>query len=79
VKIYVAAEEGGARSRVVEPDKTIYFCGKLSFIMYFLPPPPPRPPTHTVMCLFCKVFKKKTHPMYDQTQGSGAMFYMLYE
>jgi len=59
--------------------KPSIFGGNLSFILYFLPPPPPPLPTHTLLCLFCKIFKKKTHPMYDQTLGSGAMFYMLYE
>jgi len=24
--------------------------------------------------LFCRLFKKKSHPVYDQTQGSGAVF-----
>jgi hypothetical protein len=37
------------------------------------PSPPPLPYANVFVL---QGFKKKTHPMYDQTQGSGAMFYM---
>jgi hypothetical protein len=68
VKIYVVAVEAlGRKERQDETQFTTKIDGFLSFI-----------PCGTLMYFFAGSFLKKSHPVYDQTQGSGAVFFFLY-
>jgi len=67
VKIYVAAVE--ALRRMERQDET-QFTTKIDGFMSFIP-------RGMLMCFFLQFFLK-SHPVYDQTQGFGAVFFLLY-
>jgi len=70
VKIYVAASGGAQEKRKTEWNSagTIKIDGFLSFT----------PPHHWMLMYFFAGFKKNSHSVYDQTQGTGAVFSWLY-
>jgi hypothetical protein len=64
VKIYVAAVEAPRKKK--RQDET-QFTTKIDGFLTAL----------NANVLFCRVFFQ-SHPVYDQTQGSGAVFFLLY-
>jgi hypothetical protein len=70
VKIYVAASGGAQEIRKTEWNSgTIKIDGFLSFTP---------PPHHWMLMYFFAGVKKKSHSVYDQTQGTSAVFSWLY-
>jgi hypothetical protein len=69
VKIYAAAGVEALR-RKKRQDET-QFTSKIDGFLEF------HSPLNANCVLFCR-FKKKSHPAYDQTQGSGAVFFLLF-
>jgi len=67
LKIYVAAVETLRKRK--DNDET-QFTTKIDAFLSFIP-------TLNANVLFCRFFFK-CHPVYDQTQGSGAVFFLLY-
>ncbi len=67
MKIYVAAVE--ALRRKERQDET-QFTTKIDGFMSFIP-------RWMLMFFFFQAFFE-SHPVYDQTQGSGAVFFLLY-
>ncbi len=69
MKIYVAGGTEGAQEKKDRQDET-QFPTKIDGFLSFTPP-------INANVLFCR-FLKKISPVYDQTQGSRAVFSLLY-
>ncbi len=65
-----SSSSGGAALRKEERQDETQFTTQIDGFLSFIPPLN----ANAMFCRFCF----ESHPVYDQTQGSGAVFFLLY-